>query len=357
MMAPMMQKDAPQPGRPEGTGDALANARLAAIVESSFDAIISKDLDGIITSWNPAAERLYGYSADEAIGQSILIVIPETHRHEEETIIARIRDGQRIDTFETIRRRRDGSLVPVSLTVSPIRTADGQIIGASKIARDISESRESESRIRLLLREVNHRVKNQYAVILSMVRESLKHTSSPAEFEAKLRQRIMALASSQDLLVKVDWKGVPLEALVLQQIEPFGGLDRITVSGPAVRMRPEAVQSLGMALHELATNSARYGVLAHGGTIAIDSSTPAKGSTHQRESSRPSTPCSAASAGTAAISTPSAIRTGTILRNDIGTRRQNGEGATVAQHDRAARVAGQARYRHWHGSSPDSSRK
>lgn len=270
MMAPMMQKDAPQPGRPEGTGDALANARLAAIVESSFDAIISKDLDGIITSWNPAAERLYGFSADEAIGQSILIVIPETHRHEEETIIARIRDGQRIDTFETIRRRKDGSLVPVSLTVSPIRTADGQIIGASKIARDISESRESESRIRLLLREVNHRVKNQYAVILSMVRESLKHTSSPAEFEAKLRQRIMALASSQDLLVKVDWKGVPLEALVLQQIEPFGGLDRITVSGPAVRMRPEAVQSLGMALHELATNSARYGVLAHGGTIAID---------------------------------------------------------------------------------------
>jgi PAS domain S-box-containing protein len=265
----MKHKSAPSFALSDGTGDAKADARLAAIVESSFDAIVSKDLDGIITSWNPAAERLFGYSAEEAIGQPILIVIPESHRHEEERIIARIRTGERIDTFETIRRRKDGKLVPVSLTVSPIRTAEGRIIGASKIARDISESRESERRIRLLLREVNHRVKNQYAVILSMVRETLQHSDSSTEFESKLRERIMSLASSHDLLVTADWKGVPLEALVLQQLEPFGGRECATVSGPHIMVKPEAVQSLGMALHELATNSAKYGVLAHGGTIGV----------------------------------------------------------------------------------------
>jgi len=254
----------------DGTGDAYADARLAAIVESSFDAIISKDLDGIITSWNPAAGRLFGYSAEEAIGQPILIVIPESHHDEEASIIARIRLGESVETFETIRLRKDGALVPVSLTISPIRAHDGKIIGASKIARDISARRESERRIRLLLREVNHRVKNQYAVILAMVRETLRHTVSPEEFEAKLRERIMALSRSHDLLVNRDWRGASLVDLILIQMEPFGGADHIRMSGPPLFLKPNAVQSLGMAFHELATNSAKYGALAEGGTIDVD---------------------------------------------------------------------------------------
>ena len=118
--------------------DAIAR-RLAAIVESSDDAIVSKDLDGIVQSWNGAAERMFGYTAEEMIGSSIRRIIPADRQSEEDSVLASIRAGRRVEHFETIRIRRDGSLVPVSLTVSPVLDADGRIIGASKIARDISD--------------------------------------------------------------------------------------------------------------------------------------------------------------------------------------------------------------------------
>lgn len=125
----------------------LAAQRLAAIVESSNDAIVSKNLDGIITSWNQAAERMFGYTADEIIGRSVLTLIPDERHDEEVGIIARIRRGERIEHFETIRRRKDGSRFDISITVSPIRDGKGRIVGASKIARDITERRQAEARL------------------------------------------------------------------------------------------------------------------------------------------------------------------------------------------------------------------
>jgi PAS domain S-box-containing protein len=121
-----------------------ADVRLAAIVESSDDAIVSKDLDGIITSWNRAAERMFGYTAAEVIGQSITIIVPVDRLSEETHVLSQVRAGNMVDHFETIRRRKDGIMIPISLTVSPIRNAAGTIIGASKIARDISERRAAE---------------------------------------------------------------------------------------------------------------------------------------------------------------------------------------------------------------------
>ena len=121
-----------------------AQARLAAIVESSDDAIVSKTLDGIITSWNRSAERIFGYSASEAIGQPITLIIPEERLDEELHIISRIRAGEKVDHFETMRRRKDGSLVEISVTVSPVVDPSGAIIGASKIARDVSQRRQAE---------------------------------------------------------------------------------------------------------------------------------------------------------------------------------------------------------------------
>ncbi|MGH7104279.1 MAG: PAS domain S-box protein, partial [Acetobacteraceae bacterium] len=123
---------------------AEALARLAAIVESSDDAIVSKDLDGIIQSWNGGAERLFGYTAEEAIGRSITIIIPEERSGEEPDILARLRLGERIDHFETVRRRKDGELLDVSLTISPVRDRHGHIVGASKIARDITKRKRAE---------------------------------------------------------------------------------------------------------------------------------------------------------------------------------------------------------------------
>ncbi len=121
--------------------------RLAAIVESSDDAIISKDLNGVITSWNRGAEKLFGYTADEAIGQSITMLIPPERLAEEDMVLGHIRRGERIEHFDTIRRRKDGSLVPISLTVSPIRDAAGTIVGASKIARNVADRKRIEDEL------------------------------------------------------------------------------------------------------------------------------------------------------------------------------------------------------------------
>ena len=242
--------------------DADSAARLAAIVDYSYDAIISKDLNSQVTSWNRAAERLFGYTAEEMLGQSILKLIPEGRQSEETEIIARIRRGERVDTFETTRRRKDGTPVAVSITISPIKDQNGNIIGASKIARDITSTRESEYRIRMLMREVNHRVKNQFAVILSMVRETDKRSTSQQEFQEKVRDRIMALARSHDLLVTSEWSGAGMAELVQEHLRPFGHDEQIMMSGPMLTLVPTAVQHLGMALHELGTNSAKYGALS-----------------------------------------------------------------------------------------------
>lgn len=140
----------------------LARARLAAIIESSDDAIVSKDFNGVITTWNVSAERIFGYTAKEAIGQHISLIIPEDRLEEETQIISSIRAGRRVDHFETVRIAKNGKLVNLSITVSPIRDENGNIVGASKVARDITERIEIER----ALREADRR-KDEFLVILA----------------------------------------------------------------------------------------------------------------------------------------------------------------------------------------------
>lgn len=135
------------------------SAKLAAIVECSNDAIIGKDLDGIVTSWNRGAENIFGYSAEEIVGRSVLELIPEVLRHEEPEILARLRNGEKIDHYETTRCTRDGQLIQVALTISPIRNKEGEVTGVSKIARDITEKKRDEQRKSDFIGMVSHELK------------------------------------------------------------------------------------------------------------------------------------------------------------------------------------------------------
>ena len=154
---------------------------MAAIVESSDDAIASKDLDGIVTSWNSAAERLFGYAAKEIIGQHIAVLAAPGREDEMPMILQRIRRGERVHHYDTLRRRKDGSLIEISLTVSPIRDGRGRIIGASKIARDVSERRRREEERELRLGELRHRVKNLLAVVGAIAHQTTTKNVSGQE--------------------------------------------------------------------------------------------------------------------------------------------------------------------------------
>jgi len=139
---------------------------LAAVIDSADDAIVTKTLEGVITSWNPGAQRVFGYTADEAIGKSVTILIPEDHLDEEPSILSRIRRGERVEHYETVRRRKDGTLIDISLTVSPIRDSEGRILGASKIARDISPRKRAE-RALAQISEESGRLRRLYDTALS----------------------------------------------------------------------------------------------------------------------------------------------------------------------------------------------
>jgi PAS domain S-box-containing protein len=238
------------------------SAWLASIVEYGDDAIVSKNLDGIITSWNRGAERMYGYLAEEVIGKSITIVIPPERHHEENDILERIRRGDRVDHYETIRRRKDGNLIDVSVTISPMRDANGTVIGASKIARDITERKRSEAQISTLAREAEHRTKNLLANVKAVVH--LSQAGTPNGLKEAIEGRIEALANVQSLFVQSRWSGAELGNLVKQELSPYshGGEERTRIDGPTVMLESDVAQAIAVALHELATNAAKYGALS-----------------------------------------------------------------------------------------------
>ena len=367
----------------------------AALVESTDDAIVAKDTHGNVLAWNPAAERLFGYAAKEMIGNSIRRLLPDDRQHEEDLILSRIRAGERVGQFFTKRLHKDGRLLDVSVTVSPVHDTDGNIVGASKIARDIepyledqrriiesrerfetmadniapfawmanpdghifwynkrwyeytgttladmegwswmnvhhpdhvdrvvakfsealaegdewedvfplrsaqgeyrwflsrakpirgpdgaitrwfgtntdiTEQREQAEQIRLLLMEVNHRSKNMLSTIQALARRSLRDDGEALE---RFHDRVRSLAVNQDILVRREWRDVPLDELIALQLAFVADApDRVRSAGPVISLDPRSAEMIGMALHELATNSLKYGSLSlAGGHVDID---------------------------------------------------------------------------------------
>jgi PAS domain S-box-containing protein len=375
-----------------------SQAHFAALVNSSSDVIISKSLDGTVLSWNAAAERLFGYTADEMVGQSVRRLIPVELQGEEDEILARISRGEIVGKFETLRRHKDGHTVPIALTVSPIRGPDGAIVGASKIGHDlrqeveqrkrlkgsdsrfrmladnidqlawiadasgwigwynkrwfdftgttlsdmegwgwqavhhpdhvkrvtqrfagciesgeawedtfplrgkdgnyrwflsrahpvrdhqgdvlywfgtntdVTQQREHEKQIELLMGEVNHRAKNMLALVQAILHRTAGNIDE--EFVEGFEKRIAALSANQDLLIRRGWAGAQIGDIVRSQLatlEDYIG-DRIDISGPeGMMLAPSAAEALGLAIHELATNALKYGALSNdSGRLLID---------------------------------------------------------------------------------------
>ena len=243
---------------------------LALIVESSDDAVVSKDLDGVILSWNRGAERLFGYSSAEVVGKPITILIPSDRQTEEGRILGRIRRGERVDHYETVRQRKDGSLVDISLTVSPIKDREGRIIGASKIARDITERKRKEELVDLLAREVDHRSKNLLALVQATVH--LTQAETAAELKAAISGRLQALSNAHTLLAQSRWEGADLYRLIAEELSPYcqHGEARAEIEGPSLVLEPMTAQSIAVTVHELATNAVKYGALsAPGGRLEV----------------------------------------------------------------------------------------
>ena len=247
---------------------------IAAIVEFSEDAVFTIDLGGIITGWNKGAERLFGYRASETVGRPVTMLIP-TNRHDEEPpILARIRSGERIDSYETIRRHKDGSLVDISLTVSPVRDSQGAIVGASKIARDISERRRAEERQHLLLRELDHRVRNLFTLTGGLVALSARSAKTPEDLASAVRGRLAALAKAHSLTLRKPAEtghrtepSTTLHTLIETILSPYDGRTnderpRVVISGPDTPIGGQSVTSFALLLYEFATNAAKHGALS-----------------------------------------------------------------------------------------------
>jgi PAS domain S-box-containing protein len=268
------ERPKPQKAVEGGTVDIISQlAWLASIVETGDDAIIGMNLDGIITTWNKGAERLYGYLAEEVTGKPVTILIPPDRQGEENLIPERVRRGVRVDHYETIRQRKDGNLIDVSLTISPMRGGDGNIVGISKIARNITERKRSEAQISALARETEHRAKNLLMVQLSQA-------DTPDGLKEAIAGRIEALANVHSLFARSRWTGAELGSLVKQELSPYSrdGEMRTQIDGPTVMLKQDVAQSIAVALHELATNAAKYGALSEAkGQVLVEWSRETEG--------------------------------------------------------------------------------
>jgi two-component system CheB/CheR fusion protein len=249
-----------------------AVARLAAIVASSQEAIIGMSSDGVITTWNGGAERTYGYSAAEAIGRPLALIMSKDSGDDMRQMIARARRSTTGAVVEIERLTKDGRKIFVLSSISPIRSPNGRMIGVAAIERDITERKIAERQQKVLLAELNHRVKNTLATVLSIFSRTRQSAESLESFAKSFEGRIRALARAHDLLSRNMWSGVDLRQMLQQELAPYAeaGDGEIALAGRPIFVSARAGLALGMIVHELATNAAKYGALSNSsGKVAL----------------------------------------------------------------------------------------
>ncbi|MGL4960251.1 MAG: CheR family methyltransferase [Inquilinus sp.] len=241
-----------------------ALARLAAIIANSQEAIIGTSPDGTITSWNAGAERMYGYLADEAIGRPLSFLSVHNRSGELRQILDRLkRPPVQPSVVETERLTKDGRRIFVSYNASPIRNAAGKLVAVAVVERDTTERRQAEERQQLLLAELNHRVKNTLASVLSIAARTRQSSSSLDHFSRSFEGRVQSLATAHELLAENVWTGADLRQIMLRELEPYHeGKDPPTLSGGEVFLPARAALVFAMVVHELVTNASKYGALS-----------------------------------------------------------------------------------------------
>ncbi|ALM84581.1 hypothetical protein ASB57_17780 [Bordetella sp. N] len=240
-----------------------ARASLAAIIDSSEDAIIGHDLNGVVVSWNASAVKLFGYAEEEAVGHQLASMLRIENDEQEREILAKVRAGERVQHYETTYLRKDSSGLYVSQSVSPVRGSSGEIIGAARIVRDITTHQQGERERSLLLREFDQHVKNLLTTISSIISQTLKSGGTPTDFAGAIEGRIQALARAHDFLTEDGKVGARLDTILAAELALYeSAADRITFAGPSAILAPKASLAVAMAIHELATNAAKHGALS-----------------------------------------------------------------------------------------------
>jgi PAS domain S-box-containing protein len=238
--------------------------RLRRLLDSAADyAIITLNLEGRITGWNEGARAILGYGDAEILGRSGEVFFPAEDRARGVFVqeLCRALEKGRAPN-ERWHLRRDGSRFWASGSMMPLLDGDGQPEGFLNVFRDNTETRAEEERRALLLAEMGHRVKNTLATVQSVAMQTLHRAGVPSEVQMAFTDRLIALARSHDLLLRGGWEGALLADVVERALSPYGGPGRAQLGGPPVMLPPNAVEMLGLAFHELATNAAKHGALS-----------------------------------------------------------------------------------------------
>jgi len=253
------------------------HARLAAIVNSSRDAIFGFSLDERISSWNVSAERIFGLSATEVVGQPLSRLLPPHPSDETRKFFVSHDRPLRLAEFEMTWVRPNGESVPLAISYSPVRDHDGTLLSGKLIARDVTERVRAARHTELMMAELNHRVKNTLATVQAIAHQTVANAPDLETFKESFLARLLALSHTHNLLAQDAWTGAALTGVINNELAPYrhdsdarGNDARVQLHGDEISLQPKQALALSMALHELATNAGKYGSLsAPGGLVTV----------------------------------------------------------------------------------------